>query len=264
VRPPNPWIGIPIGVAAAGGATVGFFVTSASCAPQSCLVPAVAVGIAVALVAAAGVGVVLILALRSLAEFRDARDRDILVFVDDPASGRPSHTDAPAVPVITEADDSHVPAVVDFLWAAWREAGPGAPGWAGASEEVIAELADPVAVRERIGGPDRRMFVALDGDRVIGLAGTRRIDHTSVELAGIVVLQSMLGTGVGTPLLEMAVAALAAEGYHRLVVSTERTNDRALGFYASRGFVEIESRTEEVGGAPLELTTLERVIASGE
>lgn len=87
---PNPWIGIPGFLAAVGGATVGYLVTAASCAPGGCTAPAVGVGIATGVVSAIGVVVVAALALRSLAEHRDSLDRDILMFVD------PDEGDSPA------------------------------------------------------------------------------------------------------------------------------------------------------------------------
>jgi len=90
---PNPWIGIPGLLAAAGGATVGYLVTAASCAPDGCTAAAVGVGAAIGLVTATGVVVVAALALRSLAEHRDSLDRDILMFVDpETGDGDPQAT----------------------------------------------------------------------------------------------------------------------------------------------------------------------------
>lgn len=83
MRLPNPWVGIPVALAAIGGAAVGYFVTAASCAPSSCVVPAIGVAVGSGLIAAIGVGVVVVLALRSLAEYRDGLDRDVLRFSDE-------------------------------------------------------------------------------------------------------------------------------------------------------------------------------------
>lgn len=82
-RLPNPWVSGPVAVAAAAGGAVGYFVTDASCAPDSCAAAAVLVGLGVALGAAAGVGVVVVLALKSLAEWRTHTEREVLV--EDPS-----------------------------------------------------------------------------------------------------------------------------------------------------------------------------------
>jgi hypothetical protein len=75
-----------------------------------------------------------------------------------------------------------------FFPRAWREAGPDAPGFSGATEEAILELTTPESFRERVVGPDRRMFLAWEEHEVVGFAATRRIDPKTVELSGIVVL----------------------------------------------------------------------------
>jgi GNAT superfamily N-acetyltransferase len=159
---------------------------------------------------------------------------------------------------VIEAGTGDVPAVAQFFWRAWEEAGPEAPGFAGASEEVIRQLTDPEVLLARIGGPDRRMFLAWEGDRVIGFSATRRLQGETVELAGVVVLQSLVGGGVGTPLVEKAVRVAADEGYRRMIVRTETTNDRALHFYQSRGFSRTHQTTELVEGEAVEAWELVR------
>lgn len=161
---------------------------------------------------------------------------------------------------IVESADEHVPAISSFFREAWRLAGPDAPGWAGADERIVAEIAEPNAIRARIGGPQQRMFLAVDGDQVLAFAATRLLDGSDAELAGIVVRQDAVGRGIGTPLLEAALDALAAEGVTRVVVRTEVDNERALAFYLSRGFAGDSVISEEVEGTIVEVVELERLI----
>ena len=86
MRLPNPWIAVPVLLAALGGAVVGYFVTDASCSPDSCAPLAVGVATISALAAAGGVAVVLVLAAKSLAEWRDHADREIVTETTDPPS----------------------------------------------------------------------------------------------------------------------------------------------------------------------------------
>ena len=81
-RIPNPWIVVPIAVAAITGGAVGYFVADASCTPDSCTLAAVSVGLVVAIGAAVGVGIVVVLAFKSISEWREHADRDILTVAD--------------------------------------------------------------------------------------------------------------------------------------------------------------------------------------
>jgi ribosomal protein S18 acetylase RimI-like enzyme len=159
---------------------------------------------------------------------------------------------------VVEAGAADVDAIGTLFWRMWDEAGPDAPGFAGATEEVIAEIAQPDAIRARIGGPERHMFVAYIEDSAVGFAATRTIDTEQVELAGIVVLQSMLGHGIGTPLVAAAVAAARERGFERMSVSTEVDNQRAIGFYEARGFEIVGESTADVDGVAVAVSNLER------
>jgi predicted N-acetyltransferase YhbS len=122
--------------------------------------------------------------------------------------------------VVREASEVDIDAFAEFFKAAWRQSGPDAPGFAGATDEVIAELTTRDAIRERIGGPDRRMFFAWEDDRVVGFAATKRIDIGTVELAGIIVLPTCAGRGVGTELVHEALRATKDESYRTMIVRT--------------------------------------------
>ena len=81
-RLPNPWVILPVALAAAAGWIIGFFVTDASCSPGSCTAAAAIVATLAAAATAIGVGVVVVLALKSLSEWREHADREILTEVE--------------------------------------------------------------------------------------------------------------------------------------------------------------------------------------
>ncbi|NIR38079.1 MAG: GNAT family N-acetyltransferase, partial [Actinobacteria bacterium] len=135
--------------------------------------------------------------------------------------------DAGDAAAIAEATETDVTAFADFLRTAWREAGPEAPGFAGGTDAVIAQLTTPEAISARIGGPRRRMYLAWDGNSVVGFSATTHMDDATIELAGVIVLARAAGRGIGTRLVAAAVAAAATHGYGRMIVRTEVTNDRA-------------------------------------
>lgn len=86
-RLPNPWVAIPVVVAAAAGGAIGYFVTEASCSPGSCSGVAAIVATITAVGTAIGVGVVVVLALKSISEWRDHADREVLTATDDDSGG---------------------------------------------------------------------------------------------------------------------------------------------------------------------------------
>ncbi len=162
-----------------------------------------------------------------------------------------------------EATESHIPAVAAFFREAWGMTGPDAPGWAGADDDVIEYLTRSESLMERIGGPERRMFLAVEEERVVAFAATRWSGEGPAELAGIVVLQEMVGKGIGTPLLKAATERLRADGATSVFVRTEADNERALGFYRARGFGDERNLTEAVEGAEVNVTELWMPIGGG-
>jgi ribosomal protein S18 acetylase RimI-like enzyme len=158
---------------------------------------------------------------------------------------------------VREATTGQVAAIADFFHEAWRQAGPEAPGFAGATEEVIAEIAAPGAIAARIGGPERRMFIAMVGDQVVGFAATRRLTSDVIELSGVVVLQSLIGSGIGSELFQAAVDSARSNAFRRMTVSTETDNERALRFYARCGFVATGQSTTDAAGTDIRVWNLE-------
>ena len=88
---------------------------------------------------------------------------------------------------------------------AWEEAGPGALGWTGASDESMREIASESFLVGLISREGTRVFAAEDGAEIIGFAVARREDRSAVDIAGIIVLESRTPEGAGSALLEAAV-----------------------------------------------------------
>lgn len=159
---------------------------------------------------------------------------------------------------ITEAAAEDVADFAEFFRVAWSESGPDAHGFTGASDRVIDELTAAEAFRRRVGGPDRRIFLVRDGDRVVGFSSTRRASEEEVELSGIIVLRSFEGLGIGTGLIESAVAVAQNDGYGVMIVKTETTNVRARSFHELSGFRVVGTATEHVDDAAVGVSVLSR------
>lgn len=157
---------------------------------------------------------------------------------------------------VSELSASDIPRLKSFVLEAWRLAGPSALGWIGATDENIAEIASDSYLQGLLGNPNLKVFISKIEEDVVGFCAIRKIDDRSLELAGIIVRQDLLGKGIGNDLFQKARQEAVESGFTTMVVKTESTNDRALSFYRSRGFVEQEHVVEELNGAKVNLTVL--------
>lgn len=170
---------------------------------------------------------------------------------------------------VREAGPDDVGRVAEFFSAAWTLAGPDAPGFAGMTEDAVRAIQAPSALRRAVGGPDRRIFIALVGpadptvrgpaDRtVLGFAATARVDRRSVELTGLVLLPGQSGRGIGGRLLEAALRSARDGGFRQLTVRTELTNEAALRFYDRHGFVPLGTAVQVIETSRIPVALLAR------
>ena len=155
-----------------------------------------------------------------------------------------------------EAVPSDAPRLGAFLRKAWKEAGPGALGWTGAKDANMEEIASEAFLSGLLAEPTTKVFAAQDAGEFLGVAVLRRLEATVGELAGIIVLESRTGEGVGRSLLAAVLEHARADGTKEIVVRTEAANNRALRFYQGFGFDIVDRGPEDVQGAKVNLVTL--------
>jgi len=148
--------------------------------------------------------------------------------------------------------------LAQFFLRAWKEAGPNALGFTGASDQAIKEIASEEFLTKRIKSPHVRILVAREGRRVIGFASLRYLEERLAELTGIVVLKDVAGIGIGTRLLQKACLLALGQGFTRMVVKTEAFNLAAIGFYRKNGFNELRNTSEKVGRKRVPLKVLQK------
>jgi len=159
---------------------------------------------------------------------------------------------------VVQASLSDVNSVHDFIIDAWKEAGPTAPGWTGATEENVNGLARPDHIRRLLSSRKTRIFLAKQGKEVQGFAATREVDEHTSEIAGIIVRERYVGRGVGTALLRAALAAIWLGRCTEVIVKTERINERATRFYEKNGFAKVGEEQENVDGTKIDLVILSK------
>lgn len=86
--------------------------------------------------------------------------------------------------------------------------------------------------------PERDVFVAERGGRVVAFAGTlpSRDDDADGELGEIYALPEAIGTGAGHALMAAALDALRARGYRDAILWVLDDNPRARAFYEREGW----------------------------
>jgi len=151
---------------------------------------------------------------------------------------------------------SDVKAIRAFFLAAWRQAGPGGLGWAGATESNIQEISSEEFVSSLLSNPETKVFAFSQGGRILGIAVNRKMDESTVELAGIIVQQDSLGQGIGTALLKIAITSAKELGFLSMRVKTEANNQNAISFYKKNGFTEFGMGEEVVDGKRVKVVNL--------
>jgi ribosomal protein S18 acetylase RimI-like enzyme len=157
---------------------------------------------------------------------------------------------------VSEFSASDIPGLRSFVLEAWKMAGPSALGWIGATDENIGEIASDDFLHGLLDNPNMKVFIGKSERDVGGFCAIRKMDDRTLELAGIIVRQDLIGKGIGNDLFKKAKQEAIRSGYKMMIVKTETTNERALSFYQNRGFVEQEKVLEELSGTKVNLTVL--------
>lgn len=88
--------------------------------------------------------------------------------------------------------------------------------------------------------PSGRLFLAVDGDQVMGCVALRKIGNGVGEMKRLYVRPEFRGRGLGRTLTEKLIAEANQIGYARLRLDTlPGKMDQAIAMYRSIGFQEI-------------------------
>jgi ribosomal protein S18 acetylase RimI-like enzyme len=155
-----------------------------------------------------------------------------------------------------ETDTDQIRALGKFVLDAWKRAGPQALGWTGATEDTIHEISSEEYLKGLVSDPKLQFYVSEDNGEITGFAATKVQDGSTMELAGIVVRDDLLGKGIGSLLISKCIDSARDAGFTSMVVKTESSNERAISFYMKRGFVRIGNVVETVENSKVDLAML--------
>jgi GNAT superfamily N-acetyltransferase len=123
-------------------------------------------------------------------------------------------------------------------------------GWRWGYRDLLpAEVLDSLSVERREHGwveilnslpSDATVFVALEGDRIVGFAGVGPsgdddAPEATGELSSLYIEEEVAGTGVGRALMESVLTFSRDAGYRELTLWVLERNSRARHFYEAAG-----------------------------
>jgi ribosomal protein S18 acetylase RimI-like enzyme len=153
-------------------------------------------------------------------------------------------------------------AIGRFILDAWKRAGPGALGWTGATEDTIQEISSEKHLKKLVSDPKMKFFLCEENGETTGFAVNRIQNSSTMELAGIVVREDLLGKGIGSLLLSKCIEFAREAGFVTMVVKTEMSNERAINFYMKKRFVQVGDTVETVENSKVELAVLKLTLSS--
>jgi GNAT superfamily N-acetyltransferase len=133
---------------------------------------------------------------------------------------------------IEQATQEHIPQMADLLGVLFSEEVEFRPD----REKQIRGL------RMIVGAPERgNLFVATEEDQVVGMLSLLFTISTAngapaCWLEDMVIRPDHRGRGLGTRLLQHAVAYARSHGFTRITLLTDRINERTIRFYERNGF----------------------------
>ena len=129
-------------------------------------------------------------------------------------------------------------------------------GWTGATEDTIHEVSSEEHLKGLVSDPKLKFYVSEENGEITGFAANRVQDASTIELAGIIVRDDLLGKGIGSLLISKCIGSARDAGFSGMVVKTEASNERAISFYVKKGFVRLGNAVEIVENSKIGLATL--------
>ena len=123
-------------------------------------------------------------------------------------------------------------------------------------EHVTTYWHDPGLLRSQIEKPGDYFAVAKDDGKIIGLINIVVLSRDELYLPRLYVRPEYQGRGVGTRLLNAALASYPDAMVIRLAV--EQQNAKGHSFWRSQEFVDTGTNIEQVGNDSIAVITMER------
>ena len=105
-------------------------------------------------------------------------------------------------------------------------------------------------LRKKYGLPDGRLYLAHQGDTVIGCVGLRKLSDSDCELKRLYIRPAYRGRGYARQLMARILEDARSIGYRHMLLDTLPSLETAIGMYRRMGFYDIPCYND----SPLENT----------
>lgn len=123
-------------------------------------------------------------------------------------------------------------------------------------EQVTTRWHDPELLRSQIGKPGDYFAVAKKDGTIVGLITLVALNRDELFLSRLYVLPAYQGKGVGSRLLDSAIASYPDATVIRLEV--EQHNAQGHAYWLGRKFVDVGTKIEQVGTDRIAVIAMER------
>jgi GNAT superfamily N-acetyltransferase len=129
-------------------------------------------------------------------------------------------------------------------------------------EEARARTdADWQALARSFTGPDRRLFIAVRGDKPVGLGSAVKDDEGVGHIGAMWVAPEVRGTGAGRRVFDAICDWLVTQGCHTLALWVTDGNARAEALYSRNGFTRTGVIKPLRDGSPLRNVEMRRRVS---
>ena len=154
----------------------------------------------------------------------------------------------PSAAQIIPGGEEHLPAIAELAGVIWRACYPGILSPA-QMDYMLARMYALDTMREEIRFRDIRYDLLLVEGQPAGFASYGSTAEPGVmKLHKLYLLPALHGRGLGSRLLRHCEREVRAGGAHRLILSVNKRNARAIAAYRRNGFVIADSVVTDIGG----------------
>jgi GNAT superfamily N-acetyltransferase len=152
------------------------------------------------------------------------------------------------IPRIVPATEEHLPAIAGLAAVIWRACYPGIITMA-QIDYMLAQMYSPDTMRGEIRSLGIRYDRLLVGEKFVGFSSYGPTDQPAVfKLHKLYLLSTWQGRGLGSLLLQHCEREVRKLGAHRLLLSVNKRNVRAIKAYQRNGFEIAGSVVTDIGG----------------
>ena len=153
-----------------------------------------------------------------------------------------------SVPQIVSAREEQLPAIAELAGLVWRACYPGIISRA-QIDYMLAQMYALDTLREEIRSQSIRYDLLLVSGKPAGFASFGPTSRPGVvKLHKLYLSPELHGHGLGSYLLQHVEGEVRAAGAHRLILTVNKRNARAIAVYQRNGFVIVESVVTDIGG----------------